>query len=278
LKVFLTALAIVDDLGAVLVIAVFYTAAIDWGALAWGGGLLALLLAANRLGVRRTLVYAVLGSGVWAAFLASGVHATIAGILVALTIPARAVIDADAFLARGRGILAVFDQASRHGGPASTNEEQHAALQALEDAIDHVEAPMQRLEHALHPWVAFAILPVFALANAGVDLGGDLASLLTESVTLGVLLGLVVGKPLGVTVAAWLAVRTGLAAKPAEVSWRQLHGAGWLAGIGFTMSLFIAALAFGDGPQLDMAKIGIFAGSLLAGSVGWLLLRTQPRG
>ena len=275
LKVFLTALAIVDDLGAVLVIALFYTAAIDWAALGWGAALLALLIGANRLGVRRTLVYALLGGGVWAAFLASGVHATVAGVLVAMTIPSRAVIDADAFVARGRGILTVFDRASRHGGAAHSNEEQHAALQALEDAIDHVEAPMQRLEHALHPWVAFAILPVFALANAGVDLSGDIGGLLTESVTLGVLLGLVIGKPFGVTVAAWLAVRMGIAAKPEGVSWRQLHGTGWLAGIGFTMSLFIAALAFGDGPQLAMAKVGILSASVLAGTIGWVLLRRE---
>jgi NhaA family Na+:H+ antiporter len=275
-KVFLTALAIVDDLGAVLVIALFYTASISWTALAWGAGFLGLLVLANRLGVRRTLVYAFLGVGVWAAFLASGIHATIAGVLVAMTIPSRTVIDADAFVARGRAILAAFDRTSRHGGEANTNEEQQAALQALEDAIDHVEAPMQRLEHALHPWVAFLILPIFALANAGLDLSGDIGSTLTESVTLGVMLGLVLGKPIGVTLAAWLAVRTGIAAMPVGVSWRHVHGAGWLAGIGFTMSLFIAALAFGDGPELEMAKLGILAASVLAGTTGWVLLRTTP--
>jgi Na+:H+ antiporter, NhaA family len=275
LKVFLTALAIVDDMGAVLVIAVFYTDAISWPALAWGAVLLAVLVVANRLGVRRTLVYAVVGVGVWVAFLASGVHATIAGILIAMTIPARSVIDADAFVARGRAILNAFDAASRHGATAGSNEEQHAALQALEDAVDHVEAPMQRLEHALHPWVAFAIMPIFALANAGVDLGSDLGAMMTESVTLGVIFGLVIGKPMGITAAAWLAVRSGIAAKPDNVTWRQLHGAGWLGGIGFTMSLFIASLAFGETPLLAMAKVGILSASVLAGAVGWVLLRTQ---
>ncbi len=277
LKIFLTALAIVDDMGAVLVIAFFYTAAIDWAALAWGFGLLAVLVAANRLGVRRTLVYALLGGGVWAAFLASGVHATVAGILIAMTIPSRSVIDADAFVARGNSLLAAFNQVSRHDGKASTNDEQHATMQALEDAINHVETPMQQLEHSLHPWVAFVILPIFALANAGVDLGGNVGGMLSESVALGVLLGLVIGKPLGVTAAAWLAVYTGIAAKPEGVTWRQIHGAGWLAGIGFTMSLFIASLAFGDGPLLDVAKIGILTASVLTASIGWLLLRTQRR-
>jgi NhaA family Na+:H+ antiporter len=276
LKVFLTALAIVDDLGAVLVIALFYTDAINLPALSWGVAGLGLLVLANRLGVRRSLVYALLGTVVWVAFLQSGVHATIAGILIALTIPARAVIDADAFVARGRAMLTAFDQASQHGGRTGTNEEQHAALQALEDAVDHVEAPMQRMEHALHPWVAFAILPLFALANAGVDLSGDLGGMFRESVTLGVLLGLLLGKPLGITVAAWLAVRTGLAAMPAGVSWRQIIGVGWLGGIGFTMALFIAGLAFGDGAELAMAKLGIFSASVLAGLIGWLLLRTAP--
>ncbi|MGE3601130.1 MAG: Na+/H+ antiporter NhaA [Dehalococcoidia bacterium] len=275
LKVFLTALAIVDDLGAVLVIALFYTDAINLPALSWGVAGLGLLVLANRLGVRRSLVYALLGTVVWVAFLRSGVHATIAGILVALTIPARAVIDADAFVARGRAMLTVFDQASRHGRRAGTNEAQHSALQALEDAVDHVEAPMQRMEHALHPWVAFAILPLFALANAGVDLSGDLGGMFRESVTLGLLLGLLLGKPLGITLAAWLAVRTGLAAMPAGVSWRQVRGVGWLGGIGFTMALFIASLAFGDSAELAMAKLGIFSASVLAGLIGWVLLRTE---
>ena len=275
LKVFLTALAIVDDLGAVLVIALFYTDAIAWTALAWGLGLLGLLAVANWLGVRRTLVHGLIGLGVWVAFLQSGVHATIAGILVAMTIPARAVINAHAFVARGRAILATFEQVSTHRGKAGSTEAQHAALQALEDAVDHVEAPLQRLEHALHSWVAFVILPIFALANAGVDLSGDVGAMFTEPVTLGVILGLLLGKPLGVTAAAWLAVRSGLAAKPESVSWRQLHGAGWLAGIGFTMSLFIAALAFGDGPLLDAAKLGILSASVVAGLIGWVLLRTQ---
>jgi len=276
LKIFLTALAIADDLGAVLVIALFYTDAIAWGALAAGLGVLGLLALANRLGARRTLVYALGGLGVWAAFLASGVHATIAGVLVALTIPARSVIDADAFVTRARAILDMFDHAGHHDGEAGTTEEQHAALQALEDAVDHVEAPLSRLEHALQPWVAFAILPVFALANAGLDLSGDVGSMLAEPVTLGVLFGLLLGKPLGVTAAAWLAVRAGVADVPEGLTWRQLHAASWLAGIGFTMSLFIAALAFGDGPLLAMAKLGILAASVLAGAIGWTLLRSAP--
>ena len=134
---------------------------------------------------------------------------------------------------------------------------------------------MQRLEHALHPWVAFGIVPLFALANAGVALGGGLGAALREPVTLGVIAGLLVGKQLGVTGGAWLAVRAGLADLPEGVGWRHLYGAGWLAGIGFTMSLFVGSLAFGEGPRLEAAKIGILAASLVAGLVGWGLLRTN---
>ncbi|MDX1547452.1 MAG: Na+/H+ antiporter NhaA [Rhodothermales bacterium] len=272
LKIFLTALAIVDDLGAVLVIALFYTAELSWASLGVGAAFLVALVAANRLGVRRPVVYAVLGLGLWLAFLKSGVHATVAGVLLALTVPARRRIDAPAFLARAKALLAEFADDVRPGRTEPTTD-QRDAVHALEVACEHVETPLQRMEHTLHPWVAFGIMPVFALANAGVVLGG--AEGLLGPVSLGIVAGLFLGKQIGVTAFAWLAVRLGWAALPAGVTWRQVYGVSLLTGIGFTMSLFIGNLAFADAAVLDTAKIAIFAASLLSGLAGWLLLRTS---
>ncbi|GIV98128.1 MAG: Na(+)/H(+) antiporter NhaA [Herpetosiphonaceae bacterium] len=277
LKIFLTALAIVDDLGAVMVIALFYTAEIAWSYLAMGMGFLLILLLVNRLGVRSLLIYAVLGVGLWVVFLKSGVHATVAGVLLALTIPARARINPHAFVERSRTVLEDFERSTDPDESVLTNEPQQAAIQELEEMCTDVESPLQRLEHALHPWTAFFIMPVFALANAGVAFEANLVEALTQPVTLGIILGLSIGKPLGITLLSWLAVRSGLAVKPEDVSWLQLHGAGWICGIGFTMALFIATLAFGATPLLAEAKIGILFASLIAGIVGWILLsRGQP--
>jgi NhaA family Na+:H+ antiporter len=275
LKVFLTALAIVDDIVAVLVIALFYTAEVSWPALGLAAVFFAALVAANRLHLRWLPVYALLGVGLWASVHESGVHATVAGVLLALTIPARTRIDPDEFVARSRAILDAFDHARTQGGTILTNGAQQDALAELEDAVEGVGAPLQRLEHALHPWVAFAIVPLFALANAGVHLDGEIGSTIGNRVTLGVVLGLVLGKQVGITLFAWLATRTGLTALPDGISWRQIYGAGWLAGIGFTMSLFVADLASqdpGESDHLTSAKLGILLASLLAGVIGGLVL------
>jgi NhaA family Na+:H+ antiporter len=276
LKVFLTALAIVDDILAVLVIAFFYTAEISWPALAAAALFLAALVAANAVGVGRTLVYALLGLGLWVAVLQSGVHATVAGVLLALTVPARSFIDPGQFLESGRYLLDRFERAGRTGEPGDAvlrNEERLSALHALNREIYKLEPPLHELEHALHPWVVFLILPIFALANAGVALGGDLVGTLASPVTLGIVLGLVLGKQIGVTLFAWLAVRTGLSELPDGISWRHVYGVGWLAGIGFTMSLFVSDLAFADDALLNSAKLGILVASLTAGIVGWTILR-----
>ena len=273
LKVFLTALAIVDDIVAVLVIALFYTSEISWGALAVGGLFFGALVVANLLGVGRTLVYALLGIGLWMCLLLSGVHATIAGVLMALTVPASSFINPGAFLERGRYILDRFEEAGEKGENVLSNEERQAALHALNHATYKLEPPLHELEHALHPWVAFAIVPLFALANAGVPLRGSIAEALTDPVVLGIALGLVIGKQLGITLFAWLAVNSGVSELPTGVSWRHVYGVGWLAGIGFTMSLFIADLAFSDGPLVDAAKLGVLAASLIAGVGGWTILR-----
>jgi len=281
LKVFLTALAIVDDILAVLVIALFYTSAVHWGALVVGAGLLAALVLANRLGVRRPWVYGLLGLALWVAVFESGVHATLAGVLLALTIPAGTRVDPAAFVARARPLLDAFDQAGPDRENVLANGARQEALAELEDVVEGAGAPLHRLEHALHPWVAFAIVPIFALANAGVRIEGDVGEIAGNRVTLGVVLGLVLGKQLGITLFAWLAVRAGVTSLPEGVSWPQVYGAGWLAGIGFTMSLFVADLAFagaGEAELLTAAKLGILAASAVAGGVGWLIIsRTAPR-
>ncbi|HYZ04596.1 MAG TPA: Na+/H+ antiporter NhaA, partial [Rubrobacter sp.] len=279
LKVFLTALAIVDDIVAVLVIALFYTSEISWGALGVGAVFLAALVAANLIGVGRTLVYALLGIGLWLCFLLSGVHATIAGVLLALTVPAISFINPGAFLERGRYILDRFEKAGEKGENVLSNEERQAALHALNHAAYKLEPPLHELEHTLHPWVVFTIMPLFALANAGVQLGGGIADALTNPVALGIVAGLVVGKQLGITLFAWLAVKSGVSELPEGIRWRHVYGAAWLAGIGFTMSLFISDLAFSDGRLVDAAKLGILVASLIAGVVGWVILRgaSSPR-
>jgi Na+:H+ antiporter, NhaA family len=279
LKVFLTALAIVDDIVAVLVIAFFYTSDISWGALGVGVAFQAALVVANLLGVGKTLVYAVLGIGLWLCFLLSGVHATIAGVLLALTVPTSSFMNPTAFLERVRYILDRFEKAGEKGENVLTNEERQAALHALNHAAYKLEPPLHELEHALHPWVVFAIMPLFALANAGVPLGGAILETLTSPVALGIVVGLVVGKQLGITLFAWLAVRSGISELPGDINWRHVYGAGWLAGIGFTMSLFITDLAFVDGSLVDAAKLGILVASLIAGVVGWTILRgaSSPR-
>ncbi len=277
LKVFLTALAIVDDIVAVLVIALFYTSEISWGALGVGAVFLAALVVANLLGVGRTLVYAVLGIGLWLCFLLSGVHATIAGVLLAFTVPAVSFINPGAFLERSRYVLERFEQAGEKGENVLSNEERQAALHALNHAAYKLEPPLHELEHALHPWVVFAIMPLFALANAGVPLGGGIAEALTSPVAIGIVLGLVLGKQLGITLFAWLTVRSGLSELPEGTSWRHIYGAGWLAGIGFTMSLFISDLAFLEDSLVEAAKLGILGASVVAGVVGWTLLRGASR-
>jgi NhaA family Na+:H+ antiporter len=267
LKVFFTALAIADDLGAVLVIALFYSSEISWVALGVGALFLVALIALNRGRIRSPLPYALLGIGLWLAFLQSGIHPTIAGVLLAMTIPARTTVKVAAYRAQciaalgGLGAEEIQEESRR----------QQAAAQTLEVIAERIQTPLQRLERSLNPWVAYLIVPIFALANAGVHLSGNLGEALTSPVSLGIVGGLVLGKPLGVTLFSWLAVRMGLADLPFGVSWSQLAASSWLAGIGFTMSLFIASSAF-TGSLLDTAKMSTLVASLLAGTAGFALL------
>ena len=278
LKVFLVALAIVDDIGAVLVIAFFYTSTISWAALATGSLVLGALIVCNEAGVRHPAAYAALGLALWSVVFASGVHATIAGVLLAMTVPSRARINEDELLRRGRAILDDFARACGPAATVLTNADQQHAIHELEMTADQAQAPLLRMEHKLHGIVAFGIMPLFALANAGVHFGPDLFDALSVPVTAGIVLGLVIGKPLGITLLAWVAARIGVAALPAGSTWRALHGVSWLGGIGFTMSLFIAGLAFPDNAALlDSAKVGILAASIVAGATGWIVLRRREQ-
>jgi NhaA family Na+:H+ antiporter len=273
LRIFLSALAIADDLGAVLVIALFYTASVSWSAMAAAAALLALSLGANAVGVRATWAYALIGLALWGAVLLSGVHATVAGVLLAFTIPSRTRIDEGAFLRGARTALADFHDASRPALTVLSSRAHQQALRRLESLTEQAQAPLARLEHGLQGIVTFGIMPLFALANAGVSLSGG-SAMLRNPVAVGVVVGLLLGKPLGITLASWAAVRAGVATLPVGVSWRALHGVAWLGGIGFTMSLFIAGLAFGGRPDLlTAAKLGILLASVFAGVAGWVLLR-----
>ena len=274
LKIFLTALAIADDLLAVLVIALFYTSTIAWGNLAIGGVFLVLLIAANVAGIRHPLVYSVLGiGGLWLAFLLSGVHATIAGVIAAMTIPARTRLTGHEFLSRGKVLLERFEQAMSPEKPQLANRERQQIAHHMKTAVLQAETPLQQLEHTLHPWVTVVVMPVFALANAGIKLDADIGAMLMNPVALGIILGLLVGKPIGIVCSSWLVIRGGLATLPSGVSWTHLWAVGCLGGIGFTMSLFITGLAFTHGPSLMSAKAGILAASTTAGVIGWLLLK-----
>ncbi len=271
LKVFLTAVAVVDDLGAVLIIALFYTSEIVWLTLGVAAMLLMLLILCNLLGVRNPLVYSILGIGLWLAFLYSGVHPTIAGVLLALTIPSRARLNDKDFVKHSRAVLDEFESTDQGDGYLSLT--QRAALQTLEELAEHAETPLQRLEHSLHPWVAYGIMPFFALANVGVIIGNNFLAAIADPVALGVILGLIIGKQVGISTFSWLIVKSKLAELPDDVNWWHIYGVSWLAGIGFTMSLFISDLAFGESPALESAKTGILCASLLAGIIGFLLLR-----
>ena len=276
LKVFFTALAIADDLGAVLVIAIFYTAEISWASLVVGAVFLLALIGLNRARVYSSLPYALLGVGLWLAFLESGIHPTIAGVLLAVTIPTRSPPNTRALLAQVVSLLEGFDLPPKWR--AEPNSHRQATLNTLEVIVDRMRSPAQRMEHDLNPWTTYLILPLFALANAGVALSGEGVSAAAQPslftpVGAGILFGLVLGKPLGISMFSWLAVRLGWAELPSGVGWLQLFSASWLAGIGFTISLFITNAAFTDPALQATAKLAILSASLLAAIIGWGLLR-----
>lgn len=274
LKIFLTALAIVDDLGAVLVIALFYTSDISLVHLAIGGGVLLAMYLGNRLGIRSILFYAVLGiGGVWTEFLLSGVHATIAAVLAAFTIPADVKIKEKLFTGKIQKYLEVFKGIDPSDDkPTLTNEQLHVVEQ-IQKATEAATPPLQRLEHIMHPLVTFIIIPIFALANAGVSLQIDIESLFSNNIFWGVSLGLLVGKFIGVVGFTLLMIKLKIASFPEGMNLKNLLGVGLLASIGFTMSLFITSLAFSNEVYITQAKMGIFAASIIGGVTGYIMLK-----
>ncbi len=272
LKVFLTALAIADDLGAVLVIALFYTDTISWAALLAAAAFLLLLAAASSAGIRRADVYILLGIAVWASVLASGVHATVAGVLVAMIVPVRARIEPEEFLDSAEQRLTELRVAELTPDSMIGDRSQLESIEELHAAAGKMRPPGLVLESALHPVQATVILPLFALFNAGVRIEGDILAILGHPVSLGIVLGLFLGKQIGVSLFSWLAVKLGGGALPDGVRWSHVYGASCLAGVGFTMSLFIGELAFRDPLLISDAKIGILAGSLLSAVVGLVVL------
>ncbi len=277
LKIFLTALAIADDLGAVMVIAIFYTDTINYNELLSAAFFIGVLLIANFAGVRRTSFYAIVGFiGVWMAFVFSGVHATIAGVLIALTIPARTKISENEYVKKLSKCLDKFNKEVPSKNPLLTKNQAHF-ISEIEILNNGAQTPLQKLEHALHPITAFFILPVFALSNAGVHIEGSVIEMIIHPISLGIIAGLVLGKFLGISLFSHLTVWLKIAVLPEGITWNQIYGIAFLAGIGFTMSMFISDLAFVDENFKQIAKVGIMAASLISAIIGMIWLSMGNR-
>ncbi len=271
LKIFLTALAIVDDLGAVLVIAIFFTDQLGIVSLGIAALFAILLFGANFVGIRNPLVYFLLAFGLWVAFLKSGVHPTLAGVIAAMAIPSTKLADDRQLHERLQNLTVQFGSIV-HDQKEKIEKRRKQVIHELESATSHAGSPLSRLEHTLHPWVAFAIMPIFALANAGLQIDSSTIGALDNRISLGVIAGLAVGKPIGVVLFTWIAVRTGIASVPAGLSWRAITAGGFLAGIGFTMSLFISKLALEHTAEIDVAKAGILIASVISALIGSAIL------
>lgn len=273
LAIFITALAIVDDLGAVIVIAVFYTEHIVTGYLWITGSLFIILIILNIMGFHKPLVYIVFGLSIWFAVYMSGIHSTIAGILVAMVVPARSGFDTDVFLGKVRRVLGRFRCRDDCGYSIYKDPEHRYAVHTLSMLCQNVETPLQRIEHALHPWVVFLIVPVFAFANAGVTVNAEVIhQVVADPISPGIILGLFLGKQLGIFSASWIAIRMRMASLPSGVGLGEIYGASILCGIGFTMSFFVANLAFRGSELMETAKLSILIGSFLSLVAGFIVL------
>jgi NhaA family Na+:H+ antiporter len=275
-KLFVLALAIADDLGAIAVIAVFYTSDLSLGWLGIAVAGLAVIWFSQRVGVRSLAFYVPMALAVWFATLESGVHATLAGVALGFMTPVRSLYSSEEFERKAAHILNTYPV----GETTEDEEKSDYEAELLAEIATESIAPLNRLENRLLPWSSYVVVPLFALANAGVDFRGvDLSDVLLDRVALGVALGLLVGKTIGISTFTWLAVRLGWGKLPSHTNWRHIVGLASLAGIGFTVSLFITNLAFTDQEVADVAKVGIFAGSLLSGIIGsFLLRRATPSG
>jgi NhaA family Na+:H+ antiporter len=276
LKIFLVSLAVIDDLGAITVIAVVYSGSVDWPSLIWAAGIVAALIGLNRFGIKTLTPYLLLGLLLWYFVYQSGIHPTVAGVVLALTIPVRQKISSDSFTDTCQLGLEVFGKAEQKRKNILLSSEQQDALEKIGEAYVQVQNPLVRLEHVLHPISAFLIMPVFALANAGVAIGGGSLSLL-QPVSLGIILGLFIGKPLGIVGLSFIASKLGWVTKPASVNWRHLIGIGMLGGVGFTMSIFISQLAFTGSDTIATSKLAILLTSLAAGLCGVIYLSRHLR-
>ncbi|UXY15491.1 Na+/H+ antiporter NhaA [Chitiniphilus purpureus] len=268
LRVFMLFLAIVDDIGAILVVAIGYSSQLEWHLLAWAAVFIAVLRTLARIGVRGFPIYFFVGSATWLAIDASGLHATVTGVILGLMTPARRWVS-------DSRLYAILDQVVAHPSDSqgSGNTRDRKTLQVAQIAVRESLSPVERLEMVLHPWVSFCIMPIFALANAGLVLSWDST---VQPVAVAVFFGFAVGKPVGILLFSWLALRFGIATRAPELRWPAMVGGSFLAGIGFTMALFIANLAL-TGILVDSAKIGIFAASLCSAAAGLALLRWLPR-
>lgn len=283
LKIFLTALAIVDDIGAVIVIGLFYTETIHLIPIVCAGCIFVSMIFGNRLGIRTPWFYLIFGIFLWIAFLKSGIHATVSGVLAAFTIPSKSLVDGHLFVKEGKSLLNEFEvsfsktKTIKHSQNSLTTK-QESIVATMETACEYILPPLYRLEHSILPWVTFVIMPIFALANAGITIEGDLFRSLSHSVSYGVIGGLFLGKPIGVFLFSFIAVKLGISKLPEQTNWTQIIGIGFFAGVGFTMSIFVASLAFLDSNSLlTNSKIGILIGSLLSLTVGMIVLRFQKQ-
>lgn len=270
LKVFLLALAVFDDIGSIVVIAVFYTPELEISALLMAAGVLIIAFLLNLAGVRKTMPYAILGLLLWILTARSGVHATVAGILLAAAIPARAKISPPEFSAGVSDAMKVFPE--RETEIMYVSEDDRKRFRQINQYLYAIKTPLQDLEETLHPVAIMFIIPIFALANAGLNLQGFSKETLMNPITIGIILGLVAGKQIGITLFSWLSVRMGIARMPSGISMAHVYGISCIGGIGYTMSLFIASLAFKSILYIEAAKIGILAASVISAASGLIIL------
>ncbi len=273
LKVFVTAFAIVDDIGAVLIIAIFYSADLSTTFLVISGGIFLFMILMNKMNVQKSMFYVIPGLLLWFMLLKSGIHATIAGILCAVTIPSINQTNRKEFSGTILKLTGRFDEISAIS--SEITDEQRSILTQIHESTRSIKSMLQRMEHALLPWVTFFVIPVFALANAGVTVNFSLLNDFFNPVTMGIIIGLFIGNQVGITTFTWVAVKSGITTLPRGMRFYHIYAVSCLAGIGFTMSLFITGLSFTDTVMIDQAKMGIIIGSLLSGLTGWMLLRLQ---
>lgn len=274
LRVFLLGLAVVDDLGAIAVIAIAYTESIDFRSLAIAGALISIMFASHRLGFSYAVVTAALSLLIWAAVLKTGIHATVAGVVIGALMPSQPNYNQREFGEEAEALIAEY----RTAVAAGDRDRAEAIIGSLEELSQGTEAPLERLERLIHPWASYVILPIFALVNAGIDFRGAESEIrFSNSVLIGVSAGLLLGKVAGITLFPWLASKTGAVELPGNVTWKHVIGVGFVAGVGFTVAIFISGLAFEDAGLVTTAKLGILLSSLAAGLAGFLILRFWTR-